>query len=87
MRRRILFLLLIALIVFPVGAQTIRWVDFQVPYASLKYAMDQDISSFDQEKHISWIDVLALAACRSGGKCGLTSVQKATKDLQGDKAP
>ena len=87
MRRRILFLLLITLIVFPVGAQTIRWVDFQVPYASLKYAMDQDISSFDQEKHISWIDVLALAACRSGGKCGLTSVQKATKDLQGDKAP
>ncbi len=71
----------------PVGAETIRWVDFKVPYESLKYAMDVDISTYDQEKHISWIDILALAACRTGGRCGLTSVRNATKDLKGDKSP
>ena len=61
--------------------------DFGVPYESLKYALDQDILTFDQEKHISWIDTLALAACRTGGKCGLSSVKKAVADLKGDKSP
>ena len=32
--------------------------------------------------HISWIDILALAACRTGGECGLTSVKRATTDLK-----
>ena len=38
--------------VLPVRADTIRWVDFGIPYESLKYAMDSDIDSFDKEKHI-----------------------------------
>lgn len=71
----------------PVRAETIKWVDFQVPYESLKYAMDIDIATFDQEKHISWIDILALAACRTGGKCSLTSVKKAADELKGDRSP
>lgn len=88
MRRRIFFVILIVLVLaMPVRAETIRWVDFGVPYESLKYAMDVDITTFDQEKHISWIDLLALAACRTGGKCGLTSVKKAAKELQGDMSP
>lgn len=88
MKRRIIcFILLIGLLIMPVGAETIRWVDFKVPYESLKYAMDMDISTYEQEKHISWIDILALAACRTGGRCGLTSVRNATKDLKGDKSP
>ena len=62
-------------------------MDFGVPYESLKYAMDQDIATFDQEKHISWIDALSLAACRTGGKCGLTSVKQAVSDLKQDSAP
>lgn len=57
-----------------------------MPYESLKYAMDTDIATFDQEKHISWIDVLALAACRTGGKCGLDPVRKAVRDLRSDKS-
>ena len=77
----------VMLLCVPVQAQPIRWVDFGVPYESLKYAMDQDIATFDQEKHISWIDALSLAACRTGGKCGLASVKKAVKELQGDKSP
>ncbi len=87
MRRRF-FALLIAVVTVavPVRADTIRWVDFGVPYESMKYAMDLDIDTFDKEKHISWIEVLALSACRTGGRCGLSSVKKAAKDLQGDKS-
>jgi len=90
MKRRIA-LLLCASMAFvcavPAGAEPIRWVDFGVPYESLKYAMEQDIATVDQEKHISWIDILALAGCRTGGKCGLTSVKKAAKELKGDRSP
>lgn len=86
-RRFFLAVALIALLTVPVQAQSIRWVDFGVPYESLKYAMNVDIESFEQEKHISWIDLLALAACRTGGKCGLASVKKAAAELAGDRSP
>ena len=88
MKRRILFVLIISiLIAVPAAAEPIRWVDFGVPYESLKYAMDTDIATFDQEKHISWIDILALSACRTGGKCSLASVKKAVGELKEDKSP
>ena len=85
MRRIILCVLIVCVLAVPVRAETINWVDFQVPYESLKYAMDVDIRTFDQEKHISWIDILSLAACRTGGKCGLSSVKQAAQELAGDK--
>ena len=90
MKRQISFVLCLLFVLscaLPVHAEPIRWVDFSVPYESLKYAMDQDIATFDQEKHISWIEILAVAGCRTGGKCGLTAVKKATKDLKGERAP
>jgi len=83
--KRIFCLVLVFLLACPVGAAPIKWVDFDVPYESLKFAMEQDISTYDQEKHISWIDILALAACRTGGKCGLSAVKKAAKDLKGER--
>ena len=49
--------------------------------------MEQDISTYDREPHISWIDMLAVAACRTGGKCGLTSVQKACSQLKSGMSP
>ena len=85
-RRLFLVLTLVLLLAVPVRAETLRWVDFQIPYASLKYAMDADISSFDREKHIDWVDILAVAACRTGGRCGLQAVKKARADLQGDQS-
>ena len=85
--RIILCFLLIISFVIPAYAEPIRWVDFDVPYESLQYAMEQDISSFEQERHISWIDILSLAACRTGGKCGLASVKKAASDLRAEKSP
>ena len=88
MRRRIILCLVAAgLLIVPVGAEPIRWVDFNVGYASLEYALEQDIATAEQEKHISWIDALALAACRTGGKCGLSSVKKAVADLKGEQDP
>ena len=85
--KRFFALFLIVALAVPVRAETIKWVDFQVPYESLKYALEVDIATFDQEKHISWIDILALAACRTGGRCDLASVGKAAEELKGDKAP
>jgi murein DD-endopeptidase MepM/ murein hydrolase activator NlpD len=48
--------------------------------------MEQDIATFDQEQHISWIDALALAGCRTGGTCGLKSVKQAFEDLKNGKS-
>ena len=88
MRRQIiLVVILCVLLALPVRADTIRWVDFGVPYESLKYAMDTDITTAEQEKHISWIDILAVAACRTGGKCSLNATKKAAKDLQSNRSP
>ena len=87
LRRIFLLVLLLACMVQTASAEPIRWVDFDVPYESLKYAMEQDVATFEQEKHISWIDALALAACRTGGKCGLPSVKKAVADLKEDQSP
>ena len=88
MKRWMIFILVLCVLpAVSARADTIRWVDFGVPYESLKYAMEQDIATVQQEKHTSWIDILAVAACRTGGKCGLASVKKAAKELQGDQAP
>ena len=80
MRRFLLLWVIGAMLVLPVRAETIKWVDFDVPYESLHYALQQDIQTFEEEKHISWIDTLALAACRTGGECGLASVKQAVND-------
>ena len=87
MKRCFCLLCLLPVLAVSGKAETIRWVDFNVPYESLKYAMEQDITTSDQEKHLSWIDILALSACRTGGKCDLTSVKKAVSDLQTDRSP
>ena len=87
MKRIFICLFMALLLAVPVQGSTIKWVDFQVPYESLKYALEQDIATFDQEKHISWIDSLAVAGCRTGGRCGLSSVKKAVDDLKGDQSP
>ncbi len=88
MTRRFVFIFLVlSFVLMPVKATPIRWVDFQVDYASLQYAMDIDIKTAEQEKHISWIDILSVAACRTGGKCGLPSVKRAAKELRGDQSP
>ena len=85
-RRIILSIVLLLMLIVPVRGETVKWVDFSVPYESLKYAMQVDIESREQEKHISWIDILAVAGCRTGGKCPISSVKKAAQQLKGDKS-
>ncbi len=87
MKRRLFCLLIVlALSVQAVSAKVLKWVDFSVPYQSLKYAMDVDIKTSEEEKHISWLQILALSGCRTGGSCNLQSVKKAAKELQGDRS-
>ncbi len=86
-RRLFAFILVISLSIIPVKADVIKWVDFQIPYESLCYAMERDIETYEQEKHISWIEMLAIAGCRTGGKCQLFAVKKAYNDLKTDKSP
>lgn len=87
MKQFLLVLLILTMLVIPAEAETIRWVDFNVPYESMKYALAQDIATFEEEKHIPWIDTLALAACRTGGQCSLSSVKQAVADLEKEKSP
>lgn len=86
MKRRFFAVFLLSwMLCMQVHAEPIKWVDFGVPYESLKYAMDVDISTAEKEKHISWIDILAIAGCRTGGKCPLNAVKQAVKDLERDQ--
>ena len=71
----------------PVKAETIRWVDFKVPYESLNYAMNTDIATRDEEQHLSWIKILALAGYNTGGNCPLGSVKEAVKRLRNNWSP
>lgn len=87
MKRFLVLAVVIPALILPVRGASIRWVDFDVSYESMKYAMEQDIVTAQQEKHIPWIDILALAACRTGGKCGLSAVRQAAADLKKDKSP
>ena len=87
MKRVFTIALLLSLMVLPVSGEPIKWVDFHVSKEAMEYALRQDIATLDQEKHIGWIEILSLAACRTGGTCGLASVKQAARDLQGDKSP
>ena len=85
MKRFLLLFMLVPLFVLPASADYIRWVNFSVPYESMKYALDQDIATSEQAKHVNWIEILALAAYRTGGKCDLVSVRQAAADLKKEK--
>lgn len=86
-RRIAISIMVFSLIVIPTSAQTVKWVSFDVPYESLEYAMERDIESYERDQHISWIDLLAVAACRTGGKCGLFSVKKAYQEISSGRSP
>ena len=87
MKRLFCLFWILPVLVLQVNADPIKWVDFDVPYESLKYAMEQDIATFEEEQHLSWVDILAVAACRTGGKCPLTSVKKAASEMKREKTP
>lgn len=65
----------------------LRWVDFNVPYDALKAALEIDVASHGNEKTLSWIDVLALAAVRTGGGVTVQAVRNAAYELNQKQSP
>lgn len=47
--------------------QTIKWVDFNVPYKILEKTMYMDIESYEMEVHLKWTELLAYLASKYGG--------------------
>ena len=86
-RRWIAALMVLCMIPVRANADTLKWVDFDIPFDSLKYAMDVDIKTAEKEQHISWIDILAVAACRAGGKCPPDAVRTAVDQLLSGASP
>lgn len=86
MRRFLLCCCIVSILLIPVNADPIKWVDFQIPAESMRYAIKVDVETFEKEKHIDWIQILSVAACRTGGKCGLAAVKQAARELSGDKS-
>lgn len=90
MRRLVIAILVLSLLAVPVAAEDdlIRWVDFDISRAALQCALDLDIQSQGEEKAISWIDILAVAATRCGGKNpSVAQVKRAAEDLKKDAPP
>lgn len=86
MRRLIFGFLTCILAVLPAAAESVRWVDFAPKADAMQYAMQVDIDTSEKEHHLSWLDILALSACRTGGKCSIDSVKQAARELQAGKS-
>ena len=50
------------------GKDYIKWVDFTVSYEALCKAYDWDVDTHDTEHPVSWIELLAYTAARTGGE-------------------
>lgn len=89
-KRFFLWILSVFLLAPQVSAEEdiIRWVEFNVDYPALHHALELDIASQGEEKPLSWIDLLALAAVRTGGS-GITPqhIDQAAKQLRSDQSP
>lgn len=91
MKKRIILFLMIILLLCPSSHaedDVLHWVDFNVPYEALKAALDIDIASQGNEKVLNWIDVLALAATRTGGSnFTVQAVKNAAHELRQNQSP
>lgn len=63
---------------------SIKWVDFNVSYEALCLAYEWDVKTYETNYHISWIDLLAYTAARTGGtfnKEALSIINEAAAQL------
>lgn len=66
----------------------IHWVDFDVSCAAMQRALEIDIQTQGEEKAIGWIEILAMAATRCGGKnVSVQAVNRAAEELKQDQSP
>ncbi len=61
----------------------IKWVDFSPNYAALRDTMDLDISTYNTQRHLDWVDTLSYLSCLNGGD--FSSYKKASLDKLIDK--
>jgi murein DD-endopeptidase MepM/ murein hydrolase activator NlpD len=47
--------------------ETIKWVDFDVPYNALEKAMNLDIETYNSDNHLIWTELLAYLGAKYGG--------------------
>jgi len=90
MRRMMICLLLCTALACPAQAENgfLRWVEFDLSCEAMEAAMDIDIRSQETERPLSWVDILALAAVRSGsGTPSVSAVQSAAEELMHDASP
>lgn len=86
-KRMLLCFLVLTLLILRGSAAAIRWVDFRVGYAALKAAMELDIASQGEEKPLDWVDILALAAVKTGGSgISVRDVNAAAEKLRADRS-
>ena len=45
----------------------IKWVDFNITAEALSKAYELDVTSYDKEVHLNWIELLAYAGAKGGG--------------------
>ena len=53
----------------------IKWVDFTVPEEAMSKAYQLDVESYGQKIHVNWIELLAYAAAKQGGKFGKAAMK------------
>lgn len=53
----------------------IKWVDFNVSYEALCKAYEYDVSTYGENIHLNWIELLAYVAARNGGNFGVGAVE------------
>ncbi|MCM1254201.1 MAG: M23 family metallopeptidase [Clostridium sp.] len=52
----------------------IKWVDFNITSEALGKAYELDVESYQDEVHLDWIELLAYAGAKGGGKFGKESI-------------
>lgn len=69
------------------AAETIKWVDFHITHEAMERALALDIEGGEKECPVSWITLLAMAACETGGKVTVQAVNRAKEKLDSGKSP
>lgn len=52
----------------------IKWVDFNVTSEAMGKAYELDVESYEEDIHVNWIELLAYAGARQGGKFNKKSI-------------
>lgn len=66
----------------------IKWVDFNITAEALSKAYELDVTSYDKEVHLNWIELLAYAGAKSGGSFdnhSIVTLQKLAEQLTDKK--